>query len=387
MNILSIGLDYTLAMATSEVMGDSQKRHIMYAKHVKSLHIVVQCLKKPILRKQKLAENLVIYPTNSFSRMKAVYDSYRIANRICKDHQIDLITTQDAFTCGVLGYLLKGKYGLPLNIQMHADFLDNLLWIKERKQNYIFNKLGKWLTQRADTIRVVSSQMKEKIVKMGICRDKIWFIPTGGGIEMPRFLNADGSNIKKNYLNQGYDTLILFVGRLTKQKDIPNLFQAIIKVIKEYPKALFLIVGRGEEEAQLKSLALKLKISDNALFIGEIPYNKIPSCFKACDIFVLPSIYEGTARVLEEASAAGKPIVTTNVSGAEDVIINGKTGFIVPINDSENLAEKIIYLLKNRELAKKMGKEGQKHVMDNYDQEKNLPVLIKMWEETARHKT
>jgi glycosyltransferase involved in cell wall biosynthesis len=379
-----IGLDYTLAMPTSEVKGDAQKRHIMYARHVKSLHIVVQCVRQPNLRTQRLAENLFIYPTNSSSRIKAVYDSYRIANRICKDHQIGLITTQDPFTCGIVGYLLKRKYGLSLNIQMHSDIFDNKYWLQERKYNRLFNLIGKRLICKADTLRVGTSREKEKLTqKRGISPDKIYLLPVV--VDINKFINPSDENIREQFKAKGFERIVLFVGRLVYPKDLSTLLRAAKIVIDNQPRTLFIIVGNGKEKDNLEALSRSLGISDNVLFTGEISRDEVPKYFHSCDVFVLSSVYEGTCRVLVEAAASGKPIVTTNIAGADDIVISGKTGFVVEPKDFKQLAEKIIYLLKRPEVAEKMGKAGLEHIIKVFDEKKMVDGLIKMWEETEKN--
>lgn len=382
MNILNIGLDYTLAMPISEVMGDTRKRQIMYARHVKSLHIVVQCLRRPNLQTQRLAENLFIYPTNSRSRIKAVHDSYRIANRICKDHQIDLITTQDPFTCGIVGYLLKRKYGMPLNIQMHSDVFDNEYWLRERKYNRLFNFIGKRLICKADTLRVVTSREKEKLTqKWGIEPDRIYLLPVVVGIN--KFINPSDENIREQFKAKGFEKIVLFVGRLVYQKDLSTLLKAAKIVIDNQPKTLFMIVGDGKEKDSLEAISRSLGVSDNVLFTGEIAREEVPKYFHSCDVFALSSVYEGCPRVLVEAAASGKPIVTTNIAGADDVVVNGNTGFVVERKDFKQLAEKIIYLLKHPEIAEKMGRVGVEHITEVFNEKEIIDGLIEMWEETA----
>lgn len=385
MNILMIGLDYTLAMPSSEVVGDTQKRHTMYAKYVESIHIIIQCVKRPNLKTQKLAENLFIYPTNSSSRIKAVYDSYKIASRICKNHQIDLITTQDPFTCGFVGYLLKRKYKLPLNIQMHSDIFDNKYWLRERRYNRLFNFMGKRLICKADTLRIGTSREKEKLTqKWEIKPDRIYLLPVV--VDITKFINPLDENIREQFKAKGFEKIVLFVGRLVYPKDLATLLKAAKIVIDNQPKVLFIIVGDGPDKGNLEMLSKSLRISNNVIFTGEISRDEVPKYFCSCDLFTLSSIYEGTSRVLVEAVASGKPIVTTNIAGVDDIVINEKTGFIVEPKDFQKLAEKIIYLLKHPKVVEEMGRTGFEHITRIFNEKKMIEGLIKMWEETARCK-
>jgi glycosyltransferase involved in cell wall biosynthesis len=388
MNVLMISLDSTLASPNTKVMGDTKVRHQVYATKVSNLFIVVKSPKgMKLLKSVKLAENLIVFPTSSFSRYSFVFDTFLISSNLCRAYPIDIITSQDSFITGFVGCLLKQRYGVPLNVQLHGDVIDNEYWINEtRLENNLLNKLGKWVVKRADTIRVVSSDIKRHLMEIGIDEQRIYNIPTGGGIDVYKFASADGSVVRDKYLASDKKSLILFVGRLVKQKDLINYLQAVRLVVDKHPESLFLIVGAGSEEQELKQRTFELNLNNNMVFTGEIPYSEIPCYIAACDIFVLPSVYEGTARVLMEAAAAKKPIVSTEVSGARDIIADGKSGFVVPIRNPKELAAKIIYFLENPKFAIKMGQNVFQNILDNYDRQKNLNRLINMWQKTANCK-
>ncbi len=380
---LMIGLDSTLAMDKDKVVGDSQERHILYGKYVSQLFIVVNSAKKMNLKVKRLSDNIIVYPTSS-KRFSFIWDAHRIGKNICRDNKIDIITTQDPFLAGLVGHWLKRRFSIPLNIQIHADFLDNTYWIQETIMNYFLNKLGKWLVKKADSLRVVSSEIEQDLVKLGISGDKIGNVPTGGGIEVHRFMNLDGSPVRERYLpDPSFDKLVLFVGRLCKQKNIPNLLRAMSLILQNHPEVLLLIAGNGEEKNYVAKIYEDLTIMDRVTFTGAVSYKQIPYYYAACDLFVLPSNYEGTARVLEEAAVAGKPIVTTDVSGAREVVVDGATGYVVGLDNYHELAEKVVNILDNPELGKEMGEKGQKHILQKYDRVKNIPKVIELWEKTV----
>ncbi len=187
-------------------------------------------------------------------------------------------------------------------------------------------------------------------------------------------------------VNQGFEKIVLFTGRLTYQKDLFTLFNAAKIVLEKMPKVLFLIAGDGEQKNKLKLLSQKLGISGNIIFKGEIPRDQMPEYFSACDVFVLTSLYEGYPRVLIEASASRKPIVTTDFTSAEDIVRDGKTGFIVRIRDAKAVADRINRLLYNPGLSVEMGNNGFRHIQEIFDEKKILNDLIMMWRATAKAK-
>ena len=131
---------------------------------------------------------------------------------------------------------------------------------------------------------------------------------------------------------------------------------------------------------KVEKMMESLKIKDNVIFEGHV--EDIIQYYYSSDIFVLPSNYEGRARVLVEAMACGMPVITTDVSGASDVIIEGENGFIVPGNNSKALAQKIVYLLENPELRKEMGERGKRYVKENLDIKKNAYKYRELYEKT-----
>jgi hypothetical protein len=123
----------------------SFNRHYTYAKYIKDLYIIVKTL---TYQNNFTKDNIHIYPTNSLSKLTFFIDAYKIGSKILASYEIDLITTQDAFLTGFVGYLLKKRFNKPLNLQVHADFFDNKFWLNERFLiNRILNYLGKWLLQ------------------------------------------------------------------------------------------------------------------------------------------------------------------------------------------------------------------------------------------------
>lgn len=373
MNVLIISLDATAAMDTTDVIGDFKARLMEYGKHVSKIFVIARSTRKMHQTPKKLGENVFVYPTSSLSPLISIFttlDTYRIASRILKSEKIDVITTQDPLFAGLAGYLLKKRYGIPLSVEIHGDYLDNKFWLGESKLNYLRNWLGKFIVKRADAVRdgttgKVGDYLKNKLL---IHPDKILTLPIF--TDTSQFCQYRPSyTIKKKY--SAYESIILFAGRLAKQKNIPNLLKAIPQVIARYPKTLFLIVGDGEERTQLEEMTHELGIKPNLVFAGSVAHQAVIEYFYSCDFFVLPSNYEGRAIVLIEALACGKPVISTDISGARETIIDGETGYIVPPDDPKALAQKIIYLLEHPELREKMGKRGQEWVGETQDIKKN----------------
>ena len=190
------------------------------------------------------------------------------------------------------------------------------------------------------------------------------------GVDTNSF-NPDGcnQNIRKKYNING--PLLLFVGRLSEKKGIKYLIQAIPKILVNFPKTKLLIVGKGEEESELKKTMNHLSLSENIIFTGAIENKELPAYYIAADIFIGPSIItkdgdrEGFGLVFAEALSSNCVTISTDLPSISDIIINNKTGFTVKQKNPDEISNKVIEILKNNN--KKIIIAGRKHIVDNFD--------------------
>jgi glycosyltransferase involved in cell wall biosynthesis len=147
--------------------------------------------------------------------------------------------------------------------------------------------------------------------------------------------------------------VVLTVARLDKQKGHTYLLKAAADV----PGALFIFAGDGPEKTNLENQARELGLADRVVFLGK--RNDIPELLNGCDIFVLPSLYEGLPLSIMEAMAAGKPVVASDIGGVNELVRDGETGYLVPPGDTQALAHGINTLVSDPALARKMALAGK----------------------------
>jgi glycosyltransferase involved in cell wall biosynthesis len=159
---------------------------------------------------------------------------------------------------------------------------------------------------------------------------------------------------------------IVCVSRLEKGKGQDLLIKAFVQVKKRIPKAQLIIVGEGNFQANLEKLITDLKLSANVTLTGRVP-NALTEMAKA-DLCVFPSVWplEGFGLVLLEAMALGKPVVAFDHSPGNEIVINGQTGLLAKSGDIQDLASKMINLLENPALGKKLGLSGKKRFLATY---------------------
>ncbi len=167
------------------------------------------------------------------------------------------------------------------------------------------------------------------------------------------------------------------VGRLVRHKRIDKIIEAISVIRVKYPNVELLIIGEGPEKENLENLTRELGIESNVNFYGSVDHSKILDLIQNADMLVLNSIYEGLPHVVIEAMACGTPVIATNIKGTNEVVEDGETGLLVSPDNDKELKDKIILLLKNKELRKRLVENAYKNVMGKFTWEKNLSMLEK----------
>lgn len=190
------------------------------------------------------------------------------------------------------------------------------------------------------------------------------------GIDTGGFLRAQAQaspDAMRAELDLGSAEVVIFVGRLTRQKGIPTLLEAAPRILRHRPNARFLLVGSLESEGPFA--VERAAIERHAPYVTALgPRKDVPALLSMADVFVLPTEYrEGIPRVLLEAGLAGLPIVATRMPGCNDVVEDGRNGYLVPPRDSQALADRIIGLLADPARAKAMGATSVTMVRQNFD--------------------
>ena len=288
--------------------------------------------------------------------------------RLLRVRKYDIIHIHWPFPHIIFGAVGKYFFKIPIISSFHGV---ELMWVK-RKMPYFIPFL-RWILNISDRITVNSTYTKREIDT--IYRRDIVIIPFGAHSEYK------GEKIKKikNKL-----PIILFVGRLVERKGVAYLIKAVREVLQTQNVQLF-IVGGGPERENLKEITNKLDIQNSVKFTGVIPDDELDRLYKRADIFVLPACFdsrgdtEGLGVVLIEAMSYGVSVIGSNVGGIPDIIKDRETGILVPEKDPERLSDAIMYLLRNKKFAEKLGKQGKKFIEENFGWEKIVKHLITLY--------
>ncbi len=219
--------------------------------------------------------------------------------------------------------------------------------------------------RRSDRVTVISRYLKDQAVGYG-CQCPIFVIPNG--VDYDLFSKPIESKTRQSLRNQkGYkdsDTVLVTTSRLTAK----NAVEDIIEALNYLPDNIkLLIVGQGEEEANLKSQISNLKLEDRVYFIGYLPHKEMVKYLQISDIFIRPSLSEGLGNSFLEAMAAGLPIIATPVGGIPDFLKDGETGLFCEVKNPRSIAQKVEKLIKDRESKEHIVRQARELVRNNYE--------------------
>ena len=266
-------------------------------------------------------------------RLTGVYPLKAI-NKI-KKWNLDVIHSHTEFGVGTFARIIAKQYNIPLVHTYHTMYEDYVHYITKGYFNNTSKKIVEYLTnfycnQTATELIVPTKKTYDLFKEKYKYTRNVHIIPTG--IEVEKFYkeNTDPSKLeeirKKHGLNKG-DFVILYVGRLGQEKSVDVLIEAHQELAREY-KAKLLIVGDGPDMDTYKNLVHKLKIDDNVIFTGKVPWTEVTLYYQIADIFATASKSETQGLTVIEAMAASLPVVAVDDESFRNVIIDGLNGHL-----------------------------------------------------------
>lgn len=266
-------------------------------------------------------------------RLTGVYPLKAI-NKIRK-WNLDVIHSHTEFGVGTFARIIAKQYNIPLVHTYHTMYEDYVHYITKGYFNNTSKKIVEYLTnfycnQTATELIVPTKKTYDLFKEKYKYTRNVHIIPTG--IEVERFYkeNTDPEKLeeirKKHGLNKG-DFVILYVGRLGQEKSVDVLIESHQELAREY-KAKLLIVGDGPDMDTYKNLVHKLKIDDNVIFTGKVPWTEVTLYYQIADIFATASKSETQGLTVIEAMAASLPVVAVDDESFRNVIVDGLNGHL-----------------------------------------------------------
>lgn len=289
------------------------------------------------------------------SEYKIIQQKRHAYNSLIKLNYFDIdIAYVDYADIGILIFEFLKNRNIPLIVHVHGYDVTSKL------KDSFYHKEFEKLTNYAHKVVAASDYIKRILILAGCERSKIEVIRLG----------IDTEKIHPKPWRERLKTnpKIIFLGRLTSKKHPIALVEAFYIVQKIIPEATLTFIGDGPLKAELVKRISKLKLTEKVELLGSLSREEAFPILNEHWIYAQHSVtspggdQEGFAISLAEAAAHSLPVVSTFHNGIPENVINGKTGFLVSEFDFEAMAEKIIYLIENPEIAQAMGTEGSKHI-------------------------
>ncbi len=215
------------------------------------------------------------------------------------------------------------------------------------------------------TLAVSESIRHATAVKRGTPLDQIRVVPTCTPLDRFEPPDREEKEAWREELGIGRNRKVIgTITRLYEQKGNEYLIRAMPRVIREFPDAVLFVVGDGPLRSELEHLARELEVGGHVVFTGHC--QDVRRMLGAFDVKVLPSLWEGTPITMLEAMAMAKPIVATTIDGIGEVLTHDATALLVPPRDPDELAEKMLLLLRDGETARRLG-EAARELSREYD--------------------
>lgn len=301
--------------------------------------------------------------------------------RLVKKEKIDIVNPHWLIPSGFLTRLVKLVTSVPYVASIPgAD-------VHMGSENQVFRRMVGFASEGADFVVSDSAYYIAQLNELGFYPKKVSIIRYGVNTQDFKPTSKDKSLLKKIGVGLS-DKVVLAVGRMVSQKGFIYLVRAFRQVARIIPNSKLVIVGDGYERTRLEEEAKKLKIED-LIFPGTVPYDQLIKFYNIADCFVMPSIKDKEGNLdaspvaMMEAMSCGIPVVATRFSGNEDLVLKGRTGFLVKEKNYKQIAEGVTELLNLS--SQKMREDVRKSAVENFSIESVAKKYIEIFKTTVDH--
>ncbi len=269
-------------------------------------------------------------------------------NMLLRKLELDIIHVQSPFTMGRVGLHYGRKYRIPVVFTYHTMYDQYVHYVRIARElaKDMAIKYSVNFCNQCHHVVVPSNEVLS-ILKENEVKTPVSIIPTG--VPLDRFATGDREWLRRNYGIPAQNHILLFVGRLTKEKNLEFLIRAFQQVKRKIGNCSLVITAQGPLENELKELVqgLDLFLGKDVVFTGALPFDTLVDVYYSADLFVFSSVTETQGLVLIEAMASGLPVVAVKAGGVQDMVDHGKNGILTSL-DIEEFSDAIYELLRDR---------------------------------------
>ncbi len=296
-------------------------------------------------------------------RLTSIYP-IRVINKI-KNWNLDVIHSQTEFGIGTFARLFAKQLQIPLVHTYHTMYEDYVHYITKGYFNKEAKKIVEYLTKfycdKTATELIVPTKKAYDLFKDKYKVDRnVYIIPTGIEVERfyrEKFQKKEILNLRKQLSIHETDFVILFVGRLGKEKSVEVLIEGQKEIIKKHKNAKLMIVGDGPDMNYFKDLVSEYQLEKSVIFTGKVSYDKVPLYYQAANVFATASKTETQGLTVIEAMAASLPVIAIDDDSFRIAVVNNLNGYL--FEDQLEYVKKVNYLIEHLEVRTSMSKQAR----------------------------
>jgi glycosyltransferase involved in cell wall biosynthesis len=362
-------------------VGGTETQAVELARRLDPAHyeVTLGCLRAqgPLLEKlQGTAVRIEeFHPNGGIDSAGGVYQLFRLT-AFLRRGRFHVFHSHDLWS-NLMGVPAARMARVPAIISSRRD-LGHLDWYETGRRVWLrrIQNLSNVVLANANPIR------ESLIADDGFAPEKVRVIHNG--VDVDRFSRVTDQR-EKLFPGSTGKKLIVLVGNMHSDiKGHPWLIAAAPKVVEQFPAVRFIFAGDGALRPELERQAADIGLKDHFSFLGR--RDDIPRILRSCDIAVLPSKAEGLPNAVLEYMCAGLPTIASAVGGNAEIVRDGATGLLVPPQNSEALADAILRLLREPDLARKIAKDSQQYVLENFSFARLVREVDEMYTELLQAK-
>lgn len=305
----------------------------------------------------------------------------RAAARRARAERFDVFHAHHPFLLGPVARRLARAEGRAVVFTYHTryDKYAHYVPLPRRFVEAAATGLSTRFARRADAVLAPSALIRDELTARSV-RAPIAVVPTG--VDLEHFSPGDRATARRQLCLPADDLVLLYVGRLDREKSVGKILTAFERVAGTVPRARLVLVGHGTQADALRRQARALPVGDRVDFLGVRAHEALVECYRAADLFVFASETETQGLVLAEAAACGVPAVTVSGPGCDEVVRDGETGVLTK-PDSAALADAVIGLLLDAERRSRMAARARAVAEREFDVRLQIDRTLAVYEAAA----
>ena len=300
----------------------------------------------------------------------------RQLEKILREQKPDIVHTHSG-KAGILGRLAARRAGVP--VILHHIHGPSFGPFQGLPANWIFTAAERYAAGVTTHFVCSAQAMTRLYLAAGIGRPEM-FTRIFSGFPVEPFANAANDPALRSQLGLAPAAFVIGkIARLAPLKGHEDLLAAFQKLLPQFPRARLLLVGDGRLRTQIEARARTLGLADKVVFTGLVRPGEVPRYVGIMDCLAHLSAREALSRALPQALAAGKPVVSYDFDGADEICLDGETGFLVRTGDTATVTQRLLQLANDAPLRERLGRRGQQFVRENFAVEQMVDSLYALY--------